>query len=372
MSIGEGNPLQNRRFAQTATGAGTPTGKDSPSRVDEAWADLNRDGRYLTDLVAVLHDDRILIEYKQRAFDVLLSPNKRTLPYPTNIYSGFPSLGLKEVKIGDISDDLARYIAGRLPDFIEQARELLLRDSTNDFGKDGIKTYNDLIPLLLAKLSPEEAEELFARFSISDPVLRLGVVDDSFERYQPLRSLYGLRTLDETWKRKAADQMHETIRREQTGEAKPLAKLSRGFSDYARILESLLDDRDGLPVTNAFFEEEVAFLLGIDTEYPPFHYRKISDVLDFLSDDALRHTFVRIQLLPHTKNPDYHFRIHDFGDVSFARRIIDQFPDDTELVDYLNSLIHLWETARESVAILQERERNDRQAILDRMRQPIT
>jgi len=336
---------------------------------DQVWSQYMGTRRDWRELAVLAGDKQVQPEFQQRAIEVLLSPDITQLPFPVNVEAGRHTYtGVMKHWVENITDAQAVFIAERIPQYIKQAGQAIQRVEHAYDAREALFTYNALILRLLAKLPPEQAERLFESFSINDPLpyWKMGTASG----YNPLRSLYHDRTVDESWKRRAASQMHEVIEREQRGETQPRAEHEGAARNCGQVLDMMLYGEGGLPVSREFYQEEIAFMLGVDTGRTIVNSWHTGQVLDLLDGSDLRHRFARRQVL--TGEPDSFDRFKVYNDIhaETARRIIGEFPEDAELKTYLEQQLQEWQVGSEQNRLQNEQAAITEQDIMVRMRQP--
>ena len=195
---------------------------------------------------------------------------------------------------------------------------------------------------------------------------------DTASGYNPLQSLYHDRTVDESWKRRAANQMHEVIEREQRGETQPRAEHEGAARNYGQALGTMLYNKEGLPISREFYQEEIAFMLGVKTDRVIIDQWHTGQVLDLLDDAELRHRFARRQVLTGEPDDFDRFKVYDDARAETARRIIGEFPEDADLNTYLEQQLQEWQVRSEQNAQQREQAARTEQDIMSRMKQPAT
>ena len=321
------------------------------------------------ELVALAGDEQVQPVFKQRAIEVLLAPDIHRLPFPVNLDTGLHTYtGVSNHWFENSTDAQATFIAERIPEYIQQARQTIQRDKHDYGAREALFTYNGLIHRLLRRLPPEQAERLFESFSINDPLTYWNM--DTASGYNPLQNLYHDRVVDESWKRRAASQMHEVIEREQRGETQPRAEHEGAARNYGQALDMMLYGKEGLPISREFYQEEIAFMLGVETGRPLVDSWHTGQVLELLDDPELRHSFARRQVL--TGEPDSldRFKVYDDVRAATARRITGEFPEDVELKTYLEQQLQEWQVRSEQNRQQQEQAARTEQGIMARMKQP--
>jgi hypothetical protein len=330
--------------------------------VDRTWDDFMRKPRDSKQLQAIITDPEIQPEYQQRAIQTLLAPNIKNLSLNADSKN---FLGDVRDWIGKLSEKQAEYASGLLPGYIKQA----------GFSY----AYNNIaIPNLISRLPQAQAEELFKSFQISK--------NDHFA-YAPLEDFLGS-NVNESWKRKALEQMHGQIDREQAGE--PPRHNNRSTLQYYAEMLNLSLYRDKPAFNNELFQEEVGYMLRTISDDRVIIYRfQTKKVLDRLEDKEVRHAFARRQILAPFTGLIHHegeerqpFRILDKEDEELASKLIEEFPEDKELTIFLQAELQTFsdfqvkkkleaEKDRLTNRLIQEKETERDQKILKKMRTPL-
>ena len=372
MAGAEQRPGQDQGLPQRIAGAfDRLRGKDTSTPEDQVWTQYMGKKRDWRELVALAGSQDVQPTFQQRAIEVLLAPDIKQLPFPVNVDTGLNNYtSVSNHWTENITDEQASFVAERIPGYIQQAGQVIQRDEHNYGARDALFTYNGLIPRLLAKLPPEQAERLFKSFSINDPLTYWNM--DTASGYNPLQSLYHDRTVDESWKRRAANQMHEVIEREQRGETQPRAEHEGAARNYGQALGTMLYNKEGLPISREFYQEEIAFMLGVKTDRVIIDQWHTGQVLDLLDDAELRHRFARRQVLTGEPDDFDRFKVYDDARAETARRIIGEFPEDADLNTYLEQQLQEWQVRSEQNAQQREQAARTEQDIMSRMKQPAT
>lgn len=373
MAGAEQRPEQGSRLPQGITNAFDNIRRrlnpEPPTEEDRTWATYMGKKRDWRELAALASNQEVQPAFQQRAIEVLLAPDITQLPFPVNVDTGLNTYtGVSNHWVENITDEQVGFVAERISDYIQQAREVAARDEHSYGARGALFTYNGLIPRLLGKLPPEQAERLFESFSINDPLTYWNM--DTASGYNPLQSLYHDRTVDESWKRRAASQMHEVIERGQMGKAQPRVEHEGAARNYGQALGMMLYNREGLPISREFYQDEIAFMLGVETGRPIVDSWHTGQVLDLLDDADLRHSFARRQVL--TGEPDSmdSFKVYDDARAETARRIIGEFPEDAELKSYLEQQLQEYAVRAAEQRERQEQAARAEQDVFQRMRKP--
>jgi hypothetical protein len=254
---------------------------------DEVWNPYIETERDFKGLVALVVNNNAPLIVQQRAMDVLLAPDIRKLPFKVNADSmSVSNVGLDKLWIGKVTEEQASFIAKRIPQYIKQVVQAKRENKNNLF------IYNNLIPKILDKLAPGEAEKLFESFNINDPLPFYDM--DKSSGYNPLGDLY-FTEVREFWKQKAAYRIHGIIRSEQTGKTKPREEWEAAFKRYSRILEEVIISNK-MPVDRDFCQREVAFMLDVaDSNTPIVSKYLTGKVSNLLDNSSLRNRFLNHQ-----------------------------------------------------------------------------
>jgi hypothetical protein len=373
MAGGEQGPGQSPRLPQGVTNAFDKIRRrfspEQPTEEDSTWAEYMGKKRDWRELAVLACNHEVQPAFQQRAIEVLLAPDITRLPFPVNVETGLNNYtGLSGHWTEKLTDIQAAFVAERIPDYIQQAGQAIQRNEHNCEATDALLAYNDLIPKLLGKLPPEQAEQLFESFSINDLLTYMTI--ESASGYNPLQGLYHDTTVDESWKRRAATQMHEVIEREQRGESQPRAEHEGAAGNYEQTLRMMLHEKESLPVSREFYQEEIEFMLGVETDRPIVSSWQTGEVLDLLDDAELRHKFARRQVLSGEPDSFGRFKIYDDAREEIARRIIGEFPEDADMRTYLEQQLQEYVVRAAEQREHQAQEAAREQTIFDRMRNP--
>jgi hypothetical protein len=237
-------------------------------------------------------------------------------------------------------------------------------------SKDKLIDYNDLIPILLRKLSPEDKgmDELFDSFKINDLVSFWN--PDTASGYGPLKRLIADKSIDEHWKLKAADKIHEIISKEEDGKIKPREEWERAISSYCDILDLLawkINTNEGLPISNSFYEKEISFVLKFK-KGPIVSKSDTKAVLNILQNRETWHNLARNQILPNKDEKYEGFTIRDEQDVEFAQRAITDFHGDEDIGPFLSKQLQKYVGQSSFDSERQEKDAKKEEAIFSRMK----
>lgn len=329
--------------------------KVSPTEEDRVWSAFMERRRDWRELVALLKDEQLKPEYQRRILQVLFAPSVKELPFPVNMDSDnylFLSAQWRAI----LSRAQAAYAAGLIETHIPQVAGRSDIDS-----EDALMRYNEKIRILLPILPQERAESLFAYFFWLN-------LNGPNRQYGPLESLFLDEVIEEFWKEKAAEGMHEVIQREQRSEVPPRNKWEVAAQCYGNILDRLVARRgENLPVSREFFQREIGFMLSIDTGRPIVDFCRTREAMDLLDDGEVRHNFARRQVL--TGDED-RLRIYNEETVEIAGGILTEFPEDRELRTYLERELKEYQVRFEQPRQRGETRATKEQEILEMMRLP--
>lgn len=329
----------------------------------QVWDQYMAKKRDWRELVSLIQREDIKPEFHHRAIQTLLAPDTRKLPFAANLDTGLGTyVSVSNHWTGQINGEQAAFIAGLLPEYIEQAEQIIKSDDYSYSAQEALSTYNNLIPVLLPKLPPKQAEKLFAHFS-------LVVVGDCSS---PLRNLYYDRVIDESWKRQAAIKVHEIIHRKQSRKTRQRVEHEIAIRDYSNILSLMLyrDRGSDLPISREFYQDEIVFMLDVDTGRPIFEPWHTGTVLALLNDSDIRYKFVRRQVLTGDPESLSGFIVYDEARATTARQILTEFPDDQELKVYLEQQLVEWQVRSERDRLQKEEAARIEQEISLRMKVP--
>lgn len=310
---------------ERATKTGGPTqselslGKLSAEK-EQAWATYMGRRRSYDDLISLVTDSSIQPQFQQRAMKILLTPDLSSIPFPTNTENTRNFIYTNKSWINKVTEKQAEFIAERIPEYIKEAERKLDSKDSNYYAKSNLDTYYRLILQLMKKLSPEKASELFKNFDVTNLVK--WTLDENASS-NPLKELYEDKAIDEVSKRKVADQMHEVIQK---------AKTMKTAINYCHLLGQISSQvGEKSPISRKFFQEEIAFVLGINTDTPVVWGFRTYDVLNLLDDEKLKHNFVRRQVLSKGDGFFDPLRVNDEKSAKMAEQILIDFPDDSDL-----------------------------------------
>lgn len=304
--------------------------------IDPLWNEYMKTPKGAGDLAVLLRSEHVVFPFKDRALQTLLAPDVNKLPFTVM------SEGNRRNFLGEIVD--LRGILRGQEDLKTQAvtltehhiEELSRRPSILGSNRDTVSDlyeYQFVILVLLPVVHPEQAAKLFSHFRVDTPASW----DIGTEVHSPylLRALYHDYDIEEVYKRQAATQTHEIIQRSPVvhfagKEGNLLAQ------SYGQDLDLLVLNKLGgaqLSVSRQFFQDEVAFLLGVDTGKPVLSsWVTTAEAVQLLDDPGIKHGFLRRQFLPWNlefSNP----RVYDsLTDATAALQVLLAcFPEDREL-----------------------------------------
>lgn len=324
------------------------------------------------DLALLLGNENVVSPFKDRALQTLLAPDVRKLPFSVttdrnrrNFLARFHgNTALRGLLQGQ--EELAAQAAELIEQHIGELSKFPLFGSNREVVSD-LYEYQFAILALLPVVPPEQAAKLFSHFRVNTPASW----DIGSEIHSPylLRALYHDPDIDEAYKRKGAAQIHKII------DTKPNTR-SIGSSGnilatrYGEDLDILVLKKlrgAQLPVSRQFFQDEVTFLLGVDTGLPILNtWITTAETVQLLDDSQIKHKFLRRQFLPWNLDSS-RTRIADVltNAIAASRTLLTYFPEDTELTASIQSqLLKISEQERLKVG----QPRNDLDAaIISRM-----
>ncbi|MDO8620822.1 MAG: hypothetical protein Q7R31_00850 [Candidatus Levybacteria bacterium] len=350
---------------------------------EAAWDQFMGVKRTKDDMVALLRED-VDPQYQQRALQVLFAPDITKLPFLVSVdaENSHGNLGLfisyisygrdadenKEGRVkrllGKLSKEQANFVASKLPDYVKETEKAVKTIEVgieekgtpteeermaiiNLIGRyaTSLKTYNMLIPHLLTALDTKQAEELFAHFTIHnhpisseyiESVLRMlfGFDIRDIDKYKPLSDLYDNTSVDESWKRKAANKMHEIIHEEEKNQNPSSPNGFHTAYSYAVILGSMTNDRGELPVSKEFYLKELEFILT--TNEPILVDSFLGNRTLRMLEGDLKRKFLIHQIKGNA------FIIYDNKDVQLVEGAIKEFSDDLALTTTLRKMLEAW------------------------------
>lgn len=325
-----------------------------PKEVDPVWDKYMAVSRGPKDLALLLTASDISAQYKDKALQILLTPDFGQLPFAVN--------PIRETRnfLGDsLGPDrsLRTVLQG---EWIVRAAQLVethisaLR-SIDPKNSDAIRAryqYQHLIVDLLPVVPSQQAETLFSHFRVDTPAP--WDIGSNVSSSYLLRAIYGDPNIDESWKRKVATQVHETIRRNPS-----VYFAGRWDNHHARGYGSELDTlvlaelADGqFPISRGFFQDEIVFLLSIDTGRSILLlWDTTVETMKLLDDREVRHSFLRRQFLPWDPNAEKPrlIGLQESANTA-ATSLLTLFPEDTELVNSIQGQLRKTEEQERIIA----------------------
>ena len=335
----------------------------SESRLWNKYMDTKRN---CGELVGLVENKEIKTCFQEKAIEILLAPDIKSLSskFKVNMDTCLNNnLSSTYNWIEKITNEQADFIAKKIPLYIEQTERKTHEDENGSNIDEVLVAYNNLIPILLPKLSPEQAEKLFEIFNINDPFVYSGIEDEW--GYNPLNNLLNNKVIDESWKNKAVEKIHTIIVQEENGEMQPRMEYERAINSYCRILKMMLYTEGNLPISKQFYQKEIAFLLQLKTDGAIVNTCHTGKVLDLLDDNKeLQHNFARRQVLPANKKNSEESSVYDDNEAQTAKLIINKFPNDIEMKSYLEKKLHEYQIkSGKEIDKKQKKERKEKHII---------
>lgn len=319
---------------------------------DKAWDSYMQASHSDRELVALLTDSRLEPRYQQRILQIFFHPNPQELPFPVNIESSkLFSLSIVNWRT-TINEQqaiwAAELIETYIPQFASKKGDMRSREASEE--------YNEEIRMLLPLLPQPQAESLFAYFDLNG----------SSPSYGPFERLLFDEAVDEFWKRKAAVEMHERIKREKREKRQPVNRLTTAAYSYGFILTRLVfREEENLPITREFFQEEIAFMLGIGHNAPIIDLSKTGQAMALLDSPEIRHGFARHQVLTADTEEDW---VDNKEMVEVAERIRVEFPEDRELNTFLDEGLKRYQVRSRDQRQAEEERKTKEEALFEKMR----
>lgn len=309
----------------------------TPPKEEVTWQDYMEKRRDFRDLVGLAQNQEIEPFFQERTLQILFCPDVKKLPFATNVDTDDDYISISGINIiSSLTDNQAQYVAGLIPEYIEKAKKGFSNPDKIYRLKGVIAAYNRAIPQLIDKIPEDDAEELFKLFKIEDPEYA-----GSHVRYDSLRKLLSSNA-NEKWKRKATNQIHSIIESEKDN---PLSKKENDTALFAyKSILNLLIIGGTPPLSDAFIEDEIKYLLEISPNTPILDQWNVEKVLPKLADPDIRHRFARAQVLSGDDNNS--FTIYGDDRAAAARYIMQEFPEDEDLKEYLEQQLTHWETVK--------------------------
>lgn len=187
---------------------------------------------------------------------------------------------------------------------------------------------NRVIIQLLPALPEERAEQLFGSFELNDPLPYQNPNNEyDHSGYKPVYFLFRDKQIDETWKKRVGANMHTIIRDEMNGK-EPRRPWEGALERYTYIIDGLVFPRySPLPVSPAFFEEEVTYLID-KSPRPIFMPVNLESALDEIENPQLRRSLLYHQL----KEPSG-FDVYDWHTLKFAEKVVKEYSSDRYIRD---------------------------------------
>lgn len=301
------------------------------SGVDLVWNGYMQSKRDVKELVGLVQNPDIDPIYQQRAMQVLLVPHVSELPFKVNIDDSYRDNFLRHTEwIDNITAEQAIFVAKKVSEHMQALRgKHVDEDETQN-----LEQYNDLIPGLLKKLPMYEASKLFDSFSIND-ITPFWSMDD-MSGYNPMGRLLQDSDIHITWKRRAANEMHQIIINEQKG-ASPREEHENAYERYKDILNYMITN--GSQKVNLddarFFRDEVGFMVGINAIDPVIFPWNLGHALDLIEDSSVRYELVNRAVFADSFN----FSVDKENDALLAARLIGEFSYDSKLTNALENML---------------------------------
>jgi hypothetical protein len=332
---------------------------------DTEWNTFLETGPSYRDFVNLIQTDGVEESMKRNAIGILLAPSnidRRDAEWMYTDYEWFNNVTEEQISYA------AESIIGNMKqtkDFLAKCKYEYKNSYESTRARQALNRYNNLIPQLLGNLPQEKAEELFENFSITNPAETI-FSGGNYDRYTPLIRLYKQK-LDESWKERASERMHQVIQEEQRLETHPF-ETNKEYRLYGEILGMLSDKKNELPVSRDFFQNEIEFMINVqDENRPVVDFEKTGGVFDLLDDSEIRHQFVRRQVLT---DPAYgYFRVNDSDQAETAETIFNAFRQDEELAEVINRQLENWVDKTAKQFIESRKTYKEAQQIYDRMKE---
>lgn len=349
---------------------------DKLKKVNQVWNDYMSDKRDQQSLVSLLKDKEIHPLFQARAMESLSAPKISNLPFKVNVDTDFYQDSFLSSNtrhwVQETTTEQALFLVRKIPLYIKEVEKKKLFDflKSDSNNNDKLINYNDLIPILLRKLSIEDegTDKLFDSFKINDLVSF-----NNFENasgYRPLKRLMTDKLVDEHWKLKAANKIHEIISKEENGKIKPREDWERAISCYCEILDFLawqMTNEGGLPISNSFYEKEIAFVLDFK-KVPIVDKRRTNVVLNILQNREIWYKFAKKQILPNEHEGYEGFTIESDEDVEFAQRAITDFYDDQDIKSFFSKQFREYEIMRNNKSKFQQENIEKKERIISAMK----
>jgi hypothetical protein len=319
----------------------------------------------------VMRDSEVQPWVKIKAMDSLLAPATHPDFKP---FSGIDAHMYDSVErfrswIEYVGAEEAHYMAGKIPEYIQNVEEAIDAEPTNTSYKsltlqEKLSHYYEMIPTVVRKIQdidPEAAERLFTLMVTIDTE---NADDEGRVRSKHVMATFEDHLLQEKWKRMMANRIHKGIDALHGQENQ-----QELIKEYAKIFDLLLGNiESGVepPISKTFFEDEMQYLLEVGGQQSGIGLRHTLSALELLrGNKELARQFARGQILPQ-KELFWYVGQSDRYKPRDLVTIADMFPEDTELVEKI----------REFEADMNRREEQHRasmgedEKILDRLKQP--
>lgn len=334
--------------------------KVRPPSEEEIWERYMSRPRSQTDILSLLTDNKVKPGFRDRALHVFFDPINQ------------PSVRVKMSNSPGVNPDWREILT---EDQAIKAAQIVGEQLQGQNRENHAGSYSSLAITLLPKLPPQQAEELFSHYVLKDPNSYNGVYiqGPSYNRYDAIDYLYCDPAIDERFKIRAARVIREDIEKQQKGEVKPPTEREwDAFECYAAILYHL-SSYESLPVTTAFYDQEIDFLLKGDQERHIVPSFGIARMMRLITNSDLRHEFARRHILTaEERNKGFlrgsRFRVYANKDAEFAREIIEEFPDDEDLTSYLTSQLAIYDQTLQEEAEKRQMIEQDDEAIMASIR----
>lgn len=296
-----------------------------PMDPDAIWNLYNETPRGWRDLIELVKDPDVDMVFTDRALSILLSPDIRSLPFQFNQsnhfnYTDYLWLVDRDVnwrelfgkKDGDVSAT-AHLIDGFLTK-LEQEDETVGWRGT----RQQRERYVEIIFQILPKISEEETETLFKHLKSKDFI-------EPHHTPVPLLKLFRDKEISESWKRQAAEIVHDEI----NTKLSDLELRKEGEMLYISytwdVLRETVRLEGELPISRDFFQEEVLFLLDQDVNRPLFDFQTLKKVSGIIEDPDMRRQIITQTIL---ETEDRSIRTVD--DVKLMKRFLEEFSTEVD------------------------------------------
>lgn len=303
-----------------------------------AWLNLKkeREPKDLHELLTL----SVRKEFKMRAITVLLSPDLSSLPFKWNRErnSTLTNYLFIPIKLQDLSNELFLF-AG---DLICKNIDYCIKNKKDSEIFKSMFVYNRIILEFLSILPAEDelAKSLFDRYQINDP-LEYWNMDDA-SGYNPYFSIIYNKTVPEKWKVLADQQMKDCILAEAEGRQMPRNDWENALHCYIQHIQ--MANYDGKSFySHELLVSQIDFILGLpDIENYDKEIFSSWQIIYFLRallsnrSRDLAHKLARQTVLAGKKE---HFKVFDSNSSEAVDLMLQEWSDDSELVDRLSILI---------------------------------